>query len=363
MCMENGDSAIIPASRIEETDTSVVVTYMGKRTIINNAVLINVQTDKKYIKFAKLTNTKLGIIVEPIYSEKQEMPYAFSVSSKDNTKFTIEEFVDIFLDNLEVRTVISNGKYTFYRNNLIPTNWTLLSEKNLHSAYKKIQNAPVLSEKRINDKVIYQIDDYASRIPVFSSENIDEIVGILHFRDAIVADRKEENAGKCVGSIEGLLREAMVIPETKNIADLFRMMQKTKTQMVIVVDEYGQTKGVLAMEDILEEIVGNIQDEYDEDEQYIEETGNKDEYIIDGITPLKELEERFHISFHEEEFETLNGFMISKMDKIPEENEDFSVDVDGYNFKILSVEHKMIKSVLVTKKKQELQQNITIKNE
>lgn len=155
MRMENGDSAIIPASRIEETDTSVIVTYMGKRTIINNAVLINVQTDKKYIKFAKLTNTKLGIIVEPIYSEKQEMPFAFSVSSKDNTKFTIEEFVDIFLDNLEVRTVISNGKYTFYRNNLIPTNWTLLSEKNLHSAYKKIQNAPVLSEKRINDKVIY----------------------------------------------------------------------------------------------------------------------------------------------------------------------------------------------------------------
>lgn len=183
MHMENGDSAIIPASRIEETDTSVIVTYMGKRTIINNAVLINVQTDKKYIKFAKLTNTKLGIVVEPIYSEKQEMPFSFSVSSKDNTKFTIEEFVDIFLDNLEVRTVISNGKYTFYRNNLIPTNWTLLSEKNLHSAYKKIQNAPVLSEKRINDKVIYQIDDYASRIPIFSSENIDEIISSYSFSE------------------------------------------------------------------------------------------------------------------------------------------------------------------------------------
>ena len=214
----------------------------------------------------------------------------------------------------------------------------------------------------LEDAITQMLDAGKSRFPVYH-ENIDEIVGILHFRDAIVADRKEENAGKSVGSIEGLLREAMVIPETKNIADLFRMMQKTKTQMVIVVDEYGQTKGVLAMEDILEEIVGNIQDEYDEDEQYIEETGNKDEYIIDGITPLKELEERFHISFHEEEFETLNGFMISKMDKIPEENEDFSVDVDGYNFKILSVEHKMIKSVLVTKKKQEPQQNVTTKNE
>lgn len=196
MHMENGDSAIIPASRIEETDTSVIVTYMGKRTIINNAVLINVQTDKKYIKFAKLTNTKLGIVVEPIYSEKQEMPFSFSVSSKDNTKFTIEEFVDIFLDNLEVRTVISNGKYTFYRNNLIPTNWTLLSEKNLHSAYKKIQNAPVLSEKRINDKVIYQIDDYASRIPVFSSENIDEIVSSYSF-----SENENDTVGSFLSSI------------------------------------------------------------------------------------------------------------------------------------------------------------------
>ena len=198
MHMENGDSAIIPASRIEETDTSVIVTYMGKRTIINNAVLINVQTDKKYIKFAKLTNTKLGIVVEPIYSEKQEMPFSFSVSSKDNTKFTIEEFVDIFLDNLAVRTVISTGKYTFYRNNLIPTNWTLLSEKNLHSAYKKIQNAPVLSEKRINDKVIYQIDDYASRIPIFSSENIDEIISSYSF---------SENENDTVGSFLSSLME------------------------------------------------------------------------------------------------------------------------------------------------------------
>ena len=214
----------------------------------------------------------------------------------------------------------------------------------------------------LEDAITQMLDAGKSRFPVYH-ENIDEIVGILHFRDAIVADRKEENAGKSVGSIVGLLRETMVIPETKNIAGLFRMMQKTKTQMVIVVDEYGQTKGVLAMEDILEEIVGNIQDEYDEDEEYIEETGNKDEYIIDGITPLKELEERFCISFQEEEFETLNGFMISKMDKIPEENEDFSVDVDGYNFRILSVEHKMIRSVLVTKKKQEPQQNVTIKNE
>ena len=81
---------------------------------------------------------------------------------------------------------------------------------------------------------------------------------------------------------------------------------------------------------------------------YIEEKG-KDEYIIEGKTPLEELEERFQISFHEQEYETLNGFLISKMDKIPEENEQFEIVVDGYLFKIQSVENKMIHSVLVTR--------------
>ncbi len=151
--------------------------------------------------------------------------------------------------------------------------------------------------------------------------------------------------------IEGLLREPVFIPETKNIDALFQMMQSSKTQMVIVVDEYGQTSGLLAMEDILEEIVGNLMDEYDEDEEYIEATANEDEYIIEGKTPLDELEERFGICFEEEEFETLNGFLISRMDKIPEENEEFEIEVDGYNFRIRSVENKMIQSVLVTKLK------------
>ncbi len=200
----------------------------------------------------------------------------------------------------------------------------------------------------LSDALDYMLSESKSRFPVYE-ENIDHVLGILHFRDAMRAHREPGNMSLAVGDIDGLIRETMYIPETKNIDDLFKDMQRTKTQMVIVVDEYGQTTGLLAMEDILEEIVGNIMDEYDEDEAYIEETENDDEYIIEGITPLEELEERFEISFNEEEFETLNGFLISKMDKIPEENEEFSIDVDGYSFRILSVENRMIKSVLVTK--------------
>lgn len=233
------------------------------------------------------------------------------------------------------------------------TNIFEFGDKEAHDIMTNRKNILAIDNETLLDDAISQmLEAGKSRFPVYN-ENIDNIVGILHFRDAILAQRKEENLQRKIKDISGLVREAMFVPETKNIADLFRTMQRLKTQMVIVVDEYGQTKGILAMEDILEEIVGNIMDEYDKDEEHIEETGNKDEYIIEGITPLEELEERFHISFHEEEFDTLNGFLISKMDRIPEENEDFSITVDGYNFKILSVEHKMIKSVLVTKVEEE----------
>lgn len=210
----------------------------------------------------------------------------------------------------------------------------------------------VEADLSLRDAIEFMLEANNSRFPVYE-ENLDHITGILHLRDAMRLHVSETELDRPVRDIEGLLREPVFIPETKNIDGLFQMMQSSKTQMVIVVDEYGQTSGLLAMEDILEEIVGNLMDEYDEDEEYIEETDNADEYIIEGKMPLKELEERFQICFKEEEFETLNGFLIARMDKIPEENEEFEVEVDGYNFRILSVENKMIQSVLVTKIKQE----------
>ena len=199
----------------------------------------------------------------------------------------------------------------------------------------------------LKDAIRFMLSEKNSRYPVYE-ENIDHVIGILHLKDAMRIHDKDARINIPIRKIPGLLREVKVIPETRNIDALFKMMQSTKTQMVIVIDEYGQTEGLIAMEDILEEIVGNILDEYDEDEKYIEQK-SEDEYVIDGKTPLEELEEKLHISFEEEEFETLNGFLISKLDRIPEEDEQFSVDAAGYNFKILSVENKMIASVLVTK--------------
>lgn len=228
------------------------------------------------------------------------------------------------------------------------TNIFELDEKQAKDIMTPRKNMIVIDGRTsLKEAIQFMLDECNSRYPIYE-DNIDHIIGILYLKDALRMHAADESLNAPVGDIAGLIREAVFIPETRNIEPLFRSMQSGKIQMVIVIDEYGQTSGLVAMEDILEEIVGNILDEYDEDEEYIEEKG-ENEYIIEGMTPLEELEEHLNISFEEEEFDTLNGFLISKMDKIPEENEQFDIDVSGYNFKVLSVENKMIQSVLVTK--------------
>ena len=199
----------------------------------------------------------------------------------------------------------------------------------------------------LKDAIHFMLQEKNSRYPVYE-ESIDYISGIINLKDALRIHATDETLNKPVKEIDGLIREAHFVPETRNIDVLFRTMQSMKIHMVIIVDEYGQTVGLVAMEDILEEIVGNILDEYDEDQEYIEETGIN-EYVIEGMTPLEELEEKLNIDFQEEEFDTLNGYLISKMKKIPEEGEEFEIIVGEYLFKVLSVENKMIQSVLVTK--------------
>ncbi|MBO5094410.1 MAG: HlyC/CorC family transporter [Lachnospiraceae bacterium] len=231
------------------------------------------------------------------------------------------------------------------------TNIFELDDKEAHDIMTHRKNIVAIDgNMSLQEALDFMIGESYSRYPVYDGD-IDHIIGILHFKDAVRVRETSKSAvisEKKVKSIKGLMREARFIPETRNIDVLFHNMRSMKIQMVIVIDEYGQTAGLVAMEDILEEIVGNIMDEYDEEEAHIEEK-SENEYIIEGLTPLEELEERFGISFEEEDFETLNGFLISKMDKIPDDDEQFETDVGGYHFKVLSVKNKMIENVLVTK--------------
>ena len=199
----------------------------------------------------------------------------------------------------------------------------------------------------LQEAASFILEEHNSRFPVYDG-TIDHIVGILHLKDVMRMQMNEKMMSKPIGKIKGLLREPLFITETRKLDDLLKTMQNEKIQMAIVIDEYGQTAGLLALEDILEEIVGKIQDEYDEEASYIKENG-KDEYIIEGMMPLDELEEQLDIALEEENFDTVNGFVISRLEHIPEEGEEFEFWCQGYLFKILEVKDRMIQSVLASK--------------
>ena len=199
------------------------------------------------------------------------------------------------------------------------------------------------SESTLEDALKIMLEGKNSRYPVYE-ENIDNIVGILHFKDVVSTHVYQKNRSKKLIEIEDLVKEAVFIPETRNINILFQSMQQKKIHMVIVVDEYGQTAGLVAMEDILEEIVGNILDEYDEEEEHINRQADNT-YVMDGLTKLEEVEELLDISFEEEEVETLNGFLTNLLGRIPVEGDDFETEYEGYTFKIMEVENKVIKTV------------------
>ena len=202
----------------------------------------------------------------------------------------------------------------------------------------------------------FMVQESVSRFPVYL-ENIDNILGILHFRDAMKFHTMNQYDNWLIKDIPGLLRPGRYIPETRGINLLFKNMQAQKLQMVIVVDEYGQTAGLVTMEDILEEIVGNIQDEYDTDEQHIHQ-GPGGSYLMDGMTPLEEAGEVLDVKF-DEEYDTLNGFLISRLDRIPSDGEQPEVFEYGYLFRIIQVENKIVKRVQITKseEKKEKEEN------
>lgn len=198
-----------------------------------------------------------------------------------------------------------------------------------------------------NDAVSFIIENSKSRYPVYL-DDIDNIIGVLHIKDAFAFAQKNEVFRTSIKDIPNLIREVDFVPETLNIHTLFKMMQAKKSHMVIVVDEYGQTSGAVAMEDILEEIVGNILDEYDKEEPDIVSRKNGT-YELTGLTLLDDVEETLGVEFDKEDkdnFDTLNGFMVSRLGHIPKAGEKGSVRIGDYLLKIMKVENKVIQTVL-----------------
>ena len=192
-------------------------------------------------------------------------------------------------------------------------------------------------------EAIYKmLEESRTRYPVYRDDP-DDVIGILHFRDSIIEMREHpEHASARIEEIPDLIRKAPIVPESRSIGAILQFMRSEKIHMVLVVDEYGQISGLCTMEDILEEIVGNILDEFDPEEHYIE-TDPVNGIVIDGLTPIEQVEEVLHCDFHTE-FETLNGYLTDRLGRIPEQN-DTEIRDGHFVFHILEVENHVIKKV------------------
>ncbi len=201
-------------------------------------------------------------------------------------------------------------------------------------------------------EILDEIDNYKySRIPVYE-ETIDNIKGILFLKDILkLVTLKQEI------KIKDIIREAYFVPETKPIDEIFKELQNNKKQMAIVVDEYGGTAGVLTMEDILEELVGNIFDEYDDVEIEYKKIDNNT-YLVEGSVSLYELKRILNIELPEGDYETLSGYLLDKLGRLPEENEHPVIEDEKLTYRIEEYEDKRIQWVKICKNKQEPKETI-----
>ncbi|TQQ84089.1 DUF21 domain-containing protein [Peptacetobacter hominis] len=177
-------------------------------------------------------------------------------------------------------------------------------------------------------------EEKLSRLPVYE-DSVDDIIGIINIKDIVfISDEEKENF-----DIKQYMREPFFTYEFKKITQLLEDMKKAKTQIAIVLDEYGGTSGLLTVEDLVEEIVGDIEDEYDEDDDDIVVV-KEDEYIVDGSTRISDVNELIGTDLESEEFDSIGGYLIGYLDRLPEEKE--VIEIGNIRFCIEKVEKNRI---------------------
>ena len=267
------------------------------------------------------------------------VPFGVEIDRQESA-VTEEEIISI-VDEAHEQGVIEENEAEMIQN-IISFN-----ETEAHDIMTHRKNVVAFDEEILLKSMIdTMLEEGNSRYPVYH-EDIDNIVGFIHIKDAMEHQNRAEYESKSLMQIPKLVRSVAYIPETRGIDSLFQAMQSKKIHIAIVVDEYGQTAGLVTMEDILEEIVGNIFDEYDESEEFIQPQFDES-ILMDGLTPLDDVEEVLGIDLGDHAFETLNGYLTSLLGHIPTA-EDKEIHANGYCFQILSVENNIIQKIRVEK--------------
>lgn len=199
------------------------------------------------------------------------------------------------------------------------------------------------AETEICDALEIMLQNSYSRYPIYE-EDVDNIISVLHIKEAVSAYLNDAHQ-----KVREIGSAPYYIHPTRKIRKLFNEMRDNKIHLAIVVDEYGQTEGLVAMEDLLEVIVGDILDEHDEEEIDIMKAAIGEGYIVKGSTELEELEDLFDIQFPDEDIDTVNGFILYQLGRLPQEFEKIHIVYQGFSFDALERDDRMIKKVRIRK--------------
>jgi CBS domain containing-hemolysin-like protein len=198
----------------------------------------------------------------------------------------------------------------------------------------------IKSESTVGDlRALFREQEY-SRFPVYR-ENLDNIAGFVFVKDLVAVSASDDSR-----PITGLLRPVVVVPETKRVPELLKQFQRQQTQIAIVVDEYGGTAGLVTIEDLLEEIVGEIRDEYDVESESIIDEGNG-RFVFSGKVDVDEVMQRLKVQIEREGFETVGGYLMSHIGRVPTVGERF--ELDGLVVEILDAERRRVNKVRIYK--------------
>lgn len=261
----------------------------------------------------------------------------FNVSENEEEIVTEEE-IKMMVDQGEENGTIEEDEKE-YINNVFEFNDITASEIMTHRTDIFAVDINTSSGELLEE--IIKDDCKHSRIPVYD-ETIDEIKGILYVKDII------KNINKKTFKIKNIMKEAYFVSQSKLINELFKELQKNKKHIAIIVDEYGGTAGLITMEDILEEIVGDIYDEYDEIEEEYEKIDDKT-YIISGSMPIYDVNKLLEAHIPEGDYDTISGYLQEEMGRIPTEEEMPTIETEELTFKIEEYEDKRILKIKVCK--------------
>ncbi len=263
----------------------------------------------------------------------------FGVAPGDVQNDITEEEIRMMVEVGEERGVIEENEKEMI-NNIFDFNDRVASEIMTH----RTEMAAVKDTANLCDIIEIAMQEGFSRIPVYK-DDLDDIVGIIYVKDLL------NFIGKPLDDkfdISQIMRPPIIVPETKRCQELFLELTAQKQHMAVVIDEYGGTAGIVTMEDVLESIVGNIQDEYDnEEDEY--SVIDESTYTIEGTADLIEVERLLDVELPEGDYDTLGGLIIDKLGRIPTEAEHPSVEIEGIVFTVESVEDRRIDKVRVVK--------------